>query len=598
MKHFHHSIAFTLNERRFINWEGQPTNEVYESENGTDPESNPASEKTESKDRAPLMVPRLENKNLAEEYRKSRVDNSNQILNNARNQIAPSLGNTALHQANVLTFTPAPVVIDASNRSNSDSSKNRVSTESPQGDTAPTAPILPPSSEATPVEPAATVEAPKPDEAKGTTQEVSIENTDSEVNAPAEPVNQEQTGEKPPETQRQALQQGIDKNVAVLKDTGATPTDKLVALTEMMGQLKDLMERAFKGTLDEKLGKDTEKATDKPVEGGPDSATANLKPAESARVKVEENAKAKEGKQTPENFNKNIDEVIAKNQVEREKNDTEIKELDKGIDGTKKANQGLLDVRVGFEKKLIDLQGVDGKEEERKDLQVRINNFNDAIASNTKIIADLDTQRDALVAQNKKLDEEDKELNRMKNDVNETLAKVTELLEQIVQLLKDQKLDTKMPKFGITLNANGVFEVSTDSKNEETSATVEVKEGGEKDLATVNELQQRKQRTILSQESSLTSEMPELKKMGGNVLSGGTLDADYWTSEDFGARYESGSGQWQIQKEGGDWQKPTEYGAADAENTNATQRLTAFNRELESIDRLIKEAQDRTEKAA
>lgn len=114
----------------------------------------------------------------------------------------------------------------------------------------------------------------------------------------------------------------------------------------------------------------------------------------------------------------------------------------------------------------------------------------------------------------------------------------------------------------------------------------------------MNELQQRKQRTILSQESSILKDMPELQKNGGNVLSGGTLEADYWSSEDFGVRYESSSGQWQIQKEGQNWQSPTEYGATDAENTNAVQRLTAFNRELQSIDQLIKEAQDRTEKSA
>lgn len=276
--------------------------------------------------------------------------------------------------------------------------------------------------------------------------------------------------EKQPETYRQLLQQQIDDANAILRSPESKGVDKLMAGIQALGALKQMMDRAFKGTLDEPLGKKEDPAAatkDGAKEKGADKNGSKDKDSEKGGGKEVDNEKG--GAEGDRDANPETDEKReqpSKNRRERlrdemkekkgghkelledkreqvEKSKDKIKAIDEKIDGLEERHDTLDDEQDADRTKLRNLeQELRGADEDDKgDLEEQVADLKEDMEMRDDEMKVLDKNRQKLLdrkerKQPKALEKDVKELEAMRADREAEIKTLNETIQTIADALR------------------------------------------------------------------------------------------------------------------------------------------------------------------
>lgn len=275
---------------------------------------------------------------------------------------------------------------------------------------------------------------------------------------------------KEPKTHRQLLQKELDNANAILRNPASKGMDKLMAGIQALGALKQMMDRAFKGTLDEPLGKKEDPAAtakdgsketsdgsskgskEKDGEGGEKDGEKEKGGSESDR---EANPESDEKRNQPENDRrtrlwKEIDdtkgghpEVLKGKNDAIEKSKEKVKDIDSKIDGLEERHDTLDDEQDADRAKLRNLeQELGGAEEgDKGDLEEQITDLKEDMDMRADEMKVLDANRQKLLdrkerKQPKALEKDVTELEDMRADKEAEIKQLNETIQTIADGLR------------------------------------------------------------------------------------------------------------------------------------------------------------------
>jgi len=412
--------------------------------------------------------------------------------------------------------------------------------------------------------------------------------------------------DKVPETKGQQLEQNLEKGLQDLKEA-QTPAESFAAIMKVLATIIEYMKSAFNGTLEDKLDKPKDAAGDK--KEGADGKTALAK-------KLDGELKDR-AEQTKETDPAKIREGLKQEKLDTiKKNNETLKTLDGDVEKTKKEKMGLLDQKLGIEKKLTELGTDESKTEEVKSLKIQLDTVTKQIALIDESITAIDKQRDELAKANKQLETEVAALESRETGIGvleNVLGRLNALIKEkgLNIAIKIEQTDGKniLVLEGLTVEqaklidpaaTTGTLRIDPSNppailggKSEKPADTTAQPAETKEQKVTVNELQQRRERAIQNQADSLLKDDLGITKMSeGTVYSGVEFGADYYNSKDFRVRFDRASTQWQIRPDGVEtWQQPMAYVANDPENRQIVQRLNSFNEELGRLQKDVTDAE-------
>jgi hypothetical protein len=273
---------------------------------------------------------------------------------------------------------------------------------------------------------------------------------------------------KEPKTHRELLQRELDNANAILRSPEKKGMDKLMAGIQALGALKQMMDRAFKGTLDEPLGKkedpvaaakdgtkknaDADKDGSKDKDSGkdgdkekggsekgrdadPETDEKRNQPSEGRRERLRDEMKDKKGGHK---------ELLEEKHDQVEKSKDKVKAIDEKIDGLEERHDTLDDEQDADRTKLRNLeQELRGADEDDKgDLEEQITDLKEDMEMRDDEMKVLDKNRQKLLdrkerKQPKALEKDVKELEAMRADAEKAIETATQTLETLAQSLKD-----------------------------------------------------------------------------------------------------------------------------------------------------------------
>lgn len=276
-----------------------------------------------------------------------------------------------------------------------------------------------------------------------------------------------ETEKKEPTTHRELLQRELDNANAIMRDPKSKGVDKLMAGIQALGALKQMMDRAFKGTLDEPLGKKED-----PAAAAKDGAKEN---ADAGKDGSKEKDAGKDGDKEKGNVEKDRDtdpetkekrEQSPKDRRERLREEMKekkgghkelleekkekinasketIAKIDEKIDGLEERHDKLDDEQDEDRKKLRNLeQELRGAEEgDKGDLEEQIADLKEDMEMRDKEMKVLDENRQTLLdrkerKQPKALEKDVKELDAMRADKEAEIKTLNETVQAIADALR------------------------------------------------------------------------------------------------------------------------------------------------------------------